>query len=99
MQDDQFAPRLPEWRTLNAAQRSALIWQLPRMARAARARAIGRAIHAAWRRLLRRQRRLNELGELQAMDDLSLRDIGISRLEIRAAIRSDTRLRSARRLA
>jgi uncharacterized protein YjiS (DUF1127 family) len=44
------------------------------------------AIHAAWRRYLRHRRHLHELGELSAMDDLSLRDIGISRSEVRAAI-------------
>jgi uncharacterized protein YjiS (DUF1127 family) len=51
------------------------------------------ASHVAWRRYLRHRRYLHELGELSALDDLSLRDIGISRLEIRAAIRLGTELR------
>jgi uncharacterized protein YjiS (DUF1127 family) len=51
------------------------------------------AIRTAWRRYLRHRRYLHELGELSAMDDLSLRDAGISRLEIRAAIRLGTQLR------
>jgi uncharacterized protein YjiS (DUF1127 family) len=55
-----------------------------------------RAIHAVWRRYRRRRRYLRELGELSAMDDLSLRDVGISRCEVRAAIRSGKDLRSAR---
>jgi uncharacterized protein YjiS (DUF1127 family) len=50
------------------------------------------AIGMAWRRYLRHRRYLHELGELSAMDDLSLRDVGISRLEIRAAIRFGTGL-------
>jgi uncharacterized protein YjiS (DUF1127 family) len=50
------------------------------------------AIHAAWRRHLRRRRYLHELAELSAMNDLSLRDIGISRCEVRAAIRERTDL-------
>jgi uncharacterized protein YjiS (DUF1127 family) len=51
------------------------------------------AIRTAWRRYLRRRRYLHELGELSAMDDMSLRDVGISRLEIRAAIRFAADLR------
>lgn len=54
-------------------------------------------MRTAWQRFLRRRRRLHELGELAAMDDLSLRDIAISRCEIRAAIRSREDLRSLRR--
>lgn len=51
-------------------------------------RMVSRAILATWRRFLRQRRYLHELGELSAMDDLSLRDIGISRCEVRAAIRT-----------
>jgi uncharacterized protein YjiS (DUF1127 family) len=54
------------------------------------------AIRAASARYVRRRRQLRELHELCAMDDMSLRDIGISRLEVRAAIRSGVDLRSAR---
>jgi len=59
-------------------------------------RTVSRAIRAAWRRYLRRRRHLHELGELSAMDDLSLKDVGISRCEVRGAIRSRTDLRSVR---
>jgi uncharacterized protein YjiS (DUF1127 family) len=45
---------------------------------------------------MRRRRQLQELRELCAMDDMALKDIGISRLEVRAAIRSGADLRSAR---
>jgi uncharacterized protein YjiS (DUF1127 family) len=48
-----------------------------------------KAVRTAVQRHLARQRRLNELRELSAMDDLGLRDIGISRLEVRAALRSN----------
>jgi uncharacterized protein YjiS (DUF1127 family) len=54
------------------------------------------AIRAAWARYAWRRRQLRELRELGAMDDISLKDIGISRLEIRAAIRSGADLRSVR---
>jgi len=49
-----------------------------------------------WARYARRRGQLRELRELCAMDDMSLKDLGISRLEIRAAIRSGVDLRSAR---
>jgi uncharacterized protein YjiS (DUF1127 family) len=93
MQDDQPGLRLSDWHALTATQRAELV----RRVHAARARAIGRAISTIWRRLLRHHRRLHELCELSAMEDHALRDIGISRLEIRAAIRSGTRLRPRRR--
>ncbi len=48
------------------------------------------AVRTAVRRELRRQRRLAELRQLAAMSDLELRDIGISRMEIRAAAQSGT---------
>jgi uncharacterized protein YjiS (DUF1127 family) len=58
-------------------------------------RSVG-TIRMMWARYVRRRRQLLELHELCAMDDMSLKDIGISRLEIRAAIRSGADLRSAR---
>jgi len=48
------------------------------------------AVRSATRRHLARQQRLRELRELSAMDDIGLRDIGISRLEVRAALQSNT---------
>ena len=55
-----------------------------------------RAIRTAWARYVSRRRRWRELCELRAMDDMSLKDIGITRLDIRAAIRSGVDLDSAR---
>src|SRR5262249_21330948 len=40
---------------------------------------------------LAKRKRLQELRELSEMSDIELRDIGISRLEIRAAMRSNTK--------
>jgi uncharacterized protein YjiS (DUF1127 family) len=54
------------------------------------------AIRAAWARYISRCQRWRELCELRAMDDMSLKDIGITRLDIRAAIRSGVDLESAR---
>jgi uncharacterized protein YjiS (DUF1127 family) len=45
---------------------------------------ISDALRSAWRRLRQHQKRLQELRELSQMDDLALRDLGISRLDIRA---------------
>jgi uncharacterized protein YjiS (DUF1127 family) len=53
------------------------------------------SICLAWARYLRYRERLCELAELSAMDDMSLKDIGITRLDIRAAMRSGADLRSS----
>jgi uncharacterized protein YjiS (DUF1127 family) len=55
------------------------------------------AVGAAWIDYLRRRRELHDLAELPTMDDRALRDIGITRSEIRAALRSGSDLRSRRR--
>jgi len=54
------------------------------------------AIRTAWARYVSHRQRWRELRELRAMDDMSLKDIGITRLDIRAAIRSGVDLDSAR---
>jgi uncharacterized protein YjiS (DUF1127 family) len=54
------------------------------------------AIRAAWAHYLSRRLRWRELCELRAMDDMSLKDIGITRLDIGAAIRSGVDVDSAR---
>jgi uncharacterized protein YjiS (DUF1127 family) len=56
-----------------------------------------RAIRSAWMRHRRHQQLRRELAQLAAMDDFSLRDIGISRTEIRAAIREGTNLEARSR--
>ena len=42
------------------------------------------ALRNAWRRLRQHQRRLQDLRELSEMDNIALKDIGISRLDIAA---------------
>ena len=42
------------------------------------------ALQNAWRRLLRHLKRLQDLRELSEMDNITLKDIGISRLDIAA---------------
>ena len=61
--------------------------QIRRVLRGAR-----RTIRAAWRNHLLRRRRRRDFAVLVAMDDISLRDMGISRCEVRAAIREGTGL-------
>ena len=51
-----------------------------------------RALRSARMRYRRRQRLRSDLAQLAAMDDLSLKDIGISRTEVRGAIREGTDL-------
>jgi uncharacterized protein YjiS (DUF1127 family) len=52
------------------------------------------ALRAVTRRFQRYRRTRRELDELATMDDRMLRDIGLSRCEVRGAIRSGTELRS-----
>ena len=56
-----------------------------------------RAIRSAWTRYLRHRQRQLDLARLVAMNDFELRDIGISRDQIRAALLEGTDLRSAGR--
>ena len=56
-----------------------------------------RAIRAAWMRYLRHQQRQRDFAQLTAMSDFELRDIGISRDEIRSAILEGTDLHSMQR--
>ena len=51
-------------------------------------RHLSRPFVAAAHHLIARQMQLSALRQLASMDDLELRDIGISRLEIRAAVQS-----------
>lgn len=52
----------------------------------------GRTIRAAWRNHLLRRRHQRDFAALVAMDDLLLHDMGLSRCEIRGAIRERTDL-------
>jgi uncharacterized protein YjiS (DUF1127 family) len=57
---------------------------------------VAEAAGAAWSSYLRHCRELHGLARLSAMDDHELRDIGISRCEIRAAMWSEYPLRRQR---
>ena len=111
MPDDHLSISASVWKALAPAQQSALTWLLIRQAHSERDRAIGKvllsvaggllralmSVRRAWRRHLRHRRDWRDLIVLSAMDDVSLRDMGISRSEVRAAIRSRTDRRLLRR--
>src|SRR5579864_2787247 len=105
MSDDGFKPDAGEIRHLSCREWATLKQRLIARAllrqwtgSAVRPLAVvGRGLNAlfiaartAVRRELRRQRRLAELRQLAAMTDRELRDIGITRMEIRAAAQSRT---------
>ena len=83
------------WQALTPAQKGTWTCRFIRRAHRARTRAIGRVL-LGWARYLRRRRYRRDLAALSVMDDLMLRDIGVSRCEIRGAIRSGTDLKPAR---
>lgn len=60
-------------------------------------RQVWRLIRSAWARHLRRRQHLRDLAQLAAMNDFELKDIGVSRDQIRGAIRDGTDLRSTGR--
>src|SRR5262249_7942066 len=111
MPDDHLGISAPVWKALAPAQQSALTWLLMRQAHSARSRAIGTAllgvvgglfavlmrIRMARRRHLRHRLDRRDLVVLSSMDEVLLRDIGISRSELRAAIRCRTDRRLQRR--
>jgi uncharacterized protein YjiS (DUF1127 family) len=76
-----------DWDALTPLQKSAWTRDLVRQAHAARTRAVGRML-LGWARYIRYRRRRRELAELALMDDRMLRDVGVNRFDIDAAIRS-----------
>lgn len=56
-----------------------------------------RAVRSVWTRYLRHRQRQRDFAQLAAMNDFELRDIGITRDEIRAAILEGTDLRPEQR--
>jgi uncharacterized protein YjiS (DUF1127 family) len=83
------------WQTLTPAQKSTWTRRFIRRAHRARTRAIGRVL-LGWARYLRRRQRMRDLAALSAMDDMMLKDMGVSRCEVRGAIKSGTDLKPAR---
>ena len=89
--DDLDGIDLAGWKALAPVEQNALISRLVRRAHAARSRAVGlilsrasRILRRAWANHLIRRRRQREFAELATLDDLSLRDMGISRLDVAA---------------
>lgn len=82
------------WQALTPAQKGTWTCRFIRRAHRARTRAIGRVL-LGWTSYLRRRQNRRDLATLSAMDDLMLRDIGVSRCEIRGAIECGADLKSA----
>jgi len=84
-----------DWQALTPAQKGTWMRRFVRRAHRARTRAIGRVL-LGWARFVRRRRLMRDLATLSAMDDMMLKDIGVNRCEIRAAIQSGTDLKPSR---
>jgi uncharacterized protein YjiS (DUF1127 family) len=84
-----------DWQALTPAQKGTLTRRLIRLAHRARTRAIGRVL-LGWARFLRRRQVMRDLAELAAMDDMMLRDVGVSRCEVRGAMESGSDLKAVR---
>jgi uncharacterized protein YjiS (DUF1127 family) len=85
------------WKALAPARQSALTRPSLEFQRASAGRHLWRAIRSAWMRYLRHRQRQLDLAQLAAMNDFELKDIGISRDQIRAALWDGTDLPSERR--
>lgn len=90
MPDERFGIDLSNWKIFAPAQQSAL-------QRASVRRHVWGAIRLVWARVLRHRQRQRDLRQLAAMNDFELKDIGISRDQIRAALWDGTDLRSSGR--
>jgi uncharacterized protein YjiS (DUF1127 family) len=88
--DDEFDKLLRNYRMLTPTQRDLLTQRIIERAQADRAE----AIRDVFRRLFGWFRRRAAVARLRALDDRMLKDIGIYRSEIEAAVRGPDRLRS-----
>ena len=84
-----------DWQALTPVQKGTWTRRFIRRAHRARTRAIGRVL-LGWARFLRRRRLMRDLATLSAMDDMTLKDMGVNRCEIRAAIQSGAELKPTR---
>ena len=85
-----------DWQAFTPAQKGTWMREFILRAHGARAHAIGRVL-LGWSRYLRRRRHMRDLAELSAMDDMMLRDVGVSRCQVRGAIWSGADLKPLRR--
>jgi uncharacterized protein YjiS (DUF1127 family) len=83
------------WQALTPAQKGMLRSHFIRRARRARAFALRRLL-LGWARFLRRRRYARDLAALSAMDDMMLKDIGVSRSQVRGAMLSGIALKRSR---
>ena len=58
---------------------------------------VSRAVRSVWMRYLHHRQRQRDLAQLAAMNDFELKDVGISRDQVRAALWEGTDLRCVRR--
>jgi uncharacterized protein YjiS (DUF1127 family) len=79
------------WNALTPAQKGNWTRKFVRRVHRARSRAIG-SLLLGWTRYVRRRQLRRDLAELSAMDDMMLRDVGVSRSQVRGAIWSGTDL-------
>jgi uncharacterized protein YjiS (DUF1127 family) len=101
-----FHPSALDWRRLTPAQRADQARRIVAQAHVARARALyaalnaalarpvrraAAAVAAAWRVLEAWYERRQAIRELSALDDRSLRDIGLNRSQIEAAVSGSAR--------
>ena len=86
-QDDEFDMLLRHHRTLTPEQHDLLVRRAVERAKAYRAE----AIRSLFRRLFGWIRRRAAVARLQALDDRTLKDIGINRCEIEAIVRDPER--------
>jgi uncharacterized protein YjiS (DUF1127 family) len=89
MPDERFGIDLSNWKTFAPTQQGAF-------QRAGARRHVWRAIRLVWALVLRHRQCQRDLRQLAAMNDFELKDIGISRDQIRAALRDGTDLRWGR---
>jgi hypothetical protein len=81
------AVRPSDWDALTPRQKSALTRELIRRAHAARTREVGRML-LGWARYIRYRQRRRGARRACGEDDRMLRDAGVNRFEIGAAVRS-----------
>jgi uncharacterized protein YjiS (DUF1127 family) len=84
-----------DWEALTPSQKGTLTRRLVRHAHMARTRAIGRLL-LGWTGFVRHRQYRRDLATLSAVDDMMLKDIGVNRCQIRAAIWSRIDLKPSR---